>query len=201
MPTSRRSPYDGLPVERWYEKTQQLVREHPLPPDVLVDAVLHAWDLIHGSVIGGHITIGEDYFPTPQILGDFLHELIPFDLSQYDSNFRKGITKTEKDITCDYDDHFSIEIKTSSQKDIYGNRSYAQKSQRRPRATKDKSGYYLAINFPPVHKSEEWEPISQIRFGWLDAEDWQGQASQTGQQASLSRDVLQNKLITLYEDR
>ena len=192
-----RSPYKGLPVHRWAEKTRELIDKHPIPPHILVKAVLDSWDMIYGSVIGKSIIIGETYFPTPQILGDFIHELVPLELEKYNANFRKGVGKTEKDIHCCFEDSFSIEIKTSSQKAIYGNRSYAQKGSR---SGKSKSGYYLAVNFPPVHKLEQWQAISHIRFGWLDEEDWQGQASATGQQATLSRDVLDNKLLTIYLD-
>lgn len=192
------SPYEGLPVHRWKAKTRELIDAHPIPSEVLVDAVIDSWDLIHGSVIGNSIVIGENYFPTPQILGDFLHELVPLELAKYDPNFRKGVGKTEKDVHCCTNDFYSIEIKTSSQKEIYGNRSYAQKGSR---SGKSKSGYYLAVNFFPVHKHEKWSPISQIRFGWLDESDWHGQAAATGQQASLSREVLDNKLITLFQDR
>jgi len=191
------SPYLDLPISSWKNKTLELINEYPIPPSVLVNAVLESWNLIYGSVIGGKITIGKDYFPTPQILGDFLHELIPLELSKFNNVFRKGILANEKDIVCEYDECFSMEIKTSSQKGIYGNRSFAQKD---ILSRKDKSGYYLAINFPPVHKYNTWKHISQIRFGWLDFSDWQGQKSQSGQQANLCKDVLDNKFVTIFQD-
>ena len=193
-----RSPYEGLPIHCWEEKTRELINNHPIPEKTLVDSVLTSWDMIYGSVIGNNIILGVNYFPTPQILGDFIHELVPLELEKFNSNFKKGVSKTEKDIHCCTDDFFSIEIKTSSQSGIYGNRSYAQQG---TRSGKSKSGYYLAVNFPPVHKFQRWHPISQIRFGWLDESDWHGQTAATGQQASLSRTVLDNKLITLYQDR
>lgn len=192
------SPYRGLPVYLWEDKTKELIDKHPIPAEIIVKSVIESWNMIHGSVIGDSLIIGETYFPTPQILGDFLHELIPIQISKYYREFRKGEGRFEKDLHCVIDDTFSIEIKTSSQKDIYGNRSYAQKNSR---SGKSKSGYYLAINFPPVHKLEKWMPISQIRFGWLDEDDWRGQTASTGQQASLTRDVLEHKLITLYQNR
>ena len=191
------SPYSGLPVYLWENKTRELINEHPIPAEIIVKSVIESWDIIHGSVIGTELIIGETYFPTPQILGDFLHELIPIQIARHYREFRKGQGRFEKDIHCVINDIYSIEIKTSSQKDIYGNRSYAQKNSR---SGKSKSGYYLAINFPPIHKNEKWMPISQIRFGWLDEEDWHGQSASTGQQANLSREVLDNKLITLYQN-
>lgn len=192
------SPYTNLPIASWESKTRELIANYPIPSETLVNAVLTSWSLIHGVKIGNEIVVGKNYFPTPQILGDFLHELIPVELARFDNRFRKGVLSTEKDVVCDFDNQFSMEIKTSSQKDIYGNRSYAQKTSR---SRKDKSGYYLAVNFQPVHKLHTWAPINQIRFGWLDAEDWQGQKAESGQQASLSSDVLQYKLITLYQDQ
>jgi len=189
------SPYEGLSVNEWAQKTEELISAHPISTEALVQAVINSWELIHGSIIGNKIVIGETYFPTPQILGDFIHELVPLELEKLYPSFRKGSGNSEKDIHCIENDFFSIEIKTSSQKGIYGNRSYAQKG---ARSGKSKSGFYLAVNFPPVHKLENWEPISHIRFGWIDESDWHGQEAQTGQQASLSREVLQNKLLTLY---
>lgn len=188
------SPYDGVPSFEWKKRTIELISLHPLSEEAIVTAVLNAWDLIHGSAIGNNLIIGENYFPTPQILGDYLHELIPIELSAISNCWRKGISSSEKDVVFTEDDRFSFEIKTSSQKGIYGNRSYAQKS----RTRKSKSGYYLAINFPAVHTTKIWKPVKQIRFGWLDEADWQGQAAPTGQQASLSASVLAGKLITLY---
>ncbi len=39
--------------------------------------------------------------------------------------------------------------------------------------------------------------VRLVRFGWIDQEDWQGQESATGQQASISPDVKKFKLIQL----
>ena len=89
---------------------------------------------------------------------------------------------------------FSIEIKTSSHpKQIFGNRSFAQVSETKK---KDKAGYYLAINFQSFQSANP--AIARIRFGWLDASDWQGQRSQTGQQARLKPATEKAKLVTLY---
>ncbi len=90
-------------------------------------------------------------------------------------------------------------MKTSSSKrSIYGNRSYTQKSTTSRRMKKNKSGYYLAINFEKLSKSNpptERPKITLVRFGWLDQDDWQGQVAATGQQARLSSDVERYKLL------
>ncbi|MDR0286502.1 MAG: ScaI family restriction endonuclease, partial [Clostridiales bacterium] len=86
---------------------------------------------------------------------------------------------------------FSFEIKTSSQKSIYGNRSYAKSD-----TGKDKAGYYLTINFEKISANDP--RILLIQMGWLDHSDWLGQKSETGQQASLAKGARDNKLIVLY---
>lgn len=191
------SPYEGLRIDQWEQKTKELICEYPIPSQELVSAVLNSWDMIFQSKIGGVLTIGINYFPMPQILGDFLHELIPIELSKHDNRFRKGISPTtEKDIIYKDDDYYSIEIKTSSRpNEVYGNRSYAQDGSN---SGKKKSGYFLVVNFPSVHTDECWSQITQIRFGWLDATDWQGQKSPTGQQARVRAETLRRKLLKLY---
>ena len=194
------SPYDSEPPCNWLAVTKTLIDQHPLKPSELVEAVLMAWKLIFtDSVIGGKIKIGVDVFPQPQILGDFLHELIPLLLEEkYPQLWRRDRAAGEKDLVYLPDKSYSIEIKTSSSpKGIFGNRSFSQASVSRPQK-KDKSGYYLAVNYPPVHKQRAVSPITMIRFGWLDHEDWQGQAAASGQQASLSPQVLEGKLLIIH---
>ena len=131
-------------------------------------------------------------------MGFFLHELIPLELAyRYPDLWRRDKASDEKDLVYLPDKRYSIEIKTSSSKNrIYGNRSYAQKSED---PKKSKSGYYLALNFEkftPKNRGNDLR-LRLVRFGWLDHVDWQGQAAATGQQARLSREVEENKLLTL----
>jgi hypothetical protein len=196
------SPYAGKPVSAWPGITEHLVSRHPLKKKELVSTVLRAWELIFKkSVIGGLLHIGVDLFPQPQILGDFLHELVPLILERrYPGQWRRDRAANEKDMFYEPDDSFSVEIKTSSsRRGIFGNRSFSQESKARPEK-KAKSGYYLTINFPPVHKLRRVEPITLIRFGWLDHADWEGQEAASGQQASLKTEALKYKLVTLYPE-
>ncbi|XZO04092.1 MAG: ScaI family restriction endonuclease [Microcoleus sp.] len=65
---------------------------------------------------------------------------------------------------------------------------------------KDKSGYYLVVNFQkfnPKIEGVQTLNINLVRFGWIDREDWQGQTAATGQQAKLSPDVERYKLLKL----
>ncbi|MDF0554094.1 ScaI family restriction endonuclease [Kamptonema sp. UHCC 0994] len=64
----------------------------------------------------------------------------------------------------------------------------------------DQSGYYLVVNFQKFNTQTQGVQalsINLVRFGWIDREDWQGQAAATGQQARLSRDVERYKLLPL----
>ncbi len=191
------SPYYGLPIEQWQEKTLELIKSHPLDANELYSIVLSVWDDIFKSHIGSRpFRIGVDLFPRPQIMGFFLHELIPVELAyRYKDVWRREQSSHEKDLVYIPDEQYSIEMKTSSSgRNIYGNRSYAQESKS---ARKNKSGYYLAINFQNFTSKIQYPRVELVRFGWLDHEDWIGQSAATGQQARLSPIVERNKLLSL----
>lgn len=132
--------------------------------------IIRVWNAIFESNIAASgYRIGVDLFPRPQIIGYFLHELIPLELARkYPSVWRREQNENEKDIVCINSDRYSIELKTSSSKrSIYGHRSYVQKSTT-GKVKKNKSGYYLAINFEKFSKSGEFPqrpPITLVRFG------------------------------------
>lgn len=196
------SPYYGTASTQWLNITKKLVDEHPLSREELVEVVLDSWNYIIGTKLGDKYTIGVDIKLKPQIMGFFLHELISLELAtRYPNEWRPEVTARDKDVVCLTDDKYSIEIKTSSNKShIYGNRSYAQ-----PNANgvgkKGKAGYYLAINFEKFGEDGSLPKILLIRFGWLDHEDWMGQASATGQQSRLSNDTENGKLELLYSTK
>jgi hypothetical protein len=193
-----KSPYKDVPVEKWLQTTQRLVSRHPLSASEIVDVVLGAWDSIFVSSMGSHgFRIGVDIFPKPQIMGFFLHELIPLEFAtRYPKGWRKEVSKEDKDIVCTTDGRYSIELKTSSSvRGIFGNRSYAQSGSR---AIKGKSGYYLAVNFQKFVEKRNRPEVTLIRFGWIDAADWIGQKAPTGQQSRIPPDVEKFKLIELY---
>ncbi len=193
------NPYENLPIEKWYDKTQELVNNHPLSKEELIDSVFESWDKIFNTFIGNELKIGRDIKPSPQILGNYLHELIPIYFEKkYLGDWHKDKTKFDKDLVCDFDNFYSIEIKTSSsKKEIFGNRSYGIQNDRGN--TKKKEGFYLAINFEKCNEIDELPDITLIRFGWLNHTDWISQSAQTGQQARLSKDADLYKLIILYK--
>jgi hypothetical protein len=197
------SPYNGLSADRWRAKTREIIKQHLLNSHEIYQIVIKIRNEIFQSTFTTRgYKIGVDLFPRPQIIGALLHELIPLEFSsQYPGIWRREENKDEKDIVYIPDDYFSIELKTSSSSsNIYGNRSYPQKSLAGKKSKKSKSGYYLAVNFQKFDnniKGIQRPQITLVRFGWIDRDDWQGQKSQTGQQSRLSADVERYKLLIL----
>ncbi len=191
------SPYDGLDSSQWASKTEDLLAAHPLDKGEIVEVTLSAWDAIFATKIGGKAQIGVHIFPRPQIMGTFLHELIPLEFGdRYPGIWRREEAVSEKDLVHIPDAAFSVEIKTSSNKNqIFGNRSYAQKGNS---SKKGKSGYYITVNFEKFDSSKKQPRIRRICFGWIDGSDWIGQKSATGQQARLPQEIYGSKLLLLH---
>lgn len=196
------SPYENHDIDEWSTVTIELVKKHPLTPALIIDVVMEAWDGIMKTKIAEELQIGKDIFPSPQILGNYLHELIPVILSKRaPSLWRRERDKSDKDLVYIPDVYYSVEIKTSSNAtNIYGNRSYGQENSEN-NSGKSKDGYYITINFEKLDPSNpSFKPdIKIIRFGWVDHSDWHAQAAATGQQASLSQKARDLKLLTIYQ--
>jgi len=161
------SPYENIPVEQWQEVTHRLVDQHPLRL-IILDLCLKSWQsILHGKINTYLNMLISDMSISPQATDALLHDVIPEYIHKNIDGFRKGIGK-EKDIVCEYNDFYSLELKTSSQKSIYGNRSYAKSD-----SGKSKFGYYLAINFEKIDANNP--RILLIQMGWLDHSDWVGQ--------------------------
>lgn len=194
-----KSPYENVDSSKWLEVTKQLLDDFPLSKDYLVSLVLKSWNAILETKIADKWSIAHDIQPKPQIMGFFLHEIIgQYIQIDYSGSWRKEETAADKDIVCITNPDFSLEIKTSSDKDkIFGNRSYAQKLKNSSK--KSKSGYYLAINFEKFGETDDLPKIRLIRFGWLDHSDWIGQSAASGQQARLPKEVENGKLIIIYK--
>ena len=192
------NPYENKNEDEWFDITCNLIKNHPLDMDIMVDTVLETWEDIFNSSFGKNdIKIGVDIFPTPQIMGFLLHELILINLKAKLSSddWVKDKEVSEKDLVYRPNLDYSVEIKTSSDKKrIFGNRSYAQKSDN---PKKSKTGYFLAVNFEKFNESTN-PKIRKISFGWLNHEDWRGQKAQTGQQANLPAIIYETKLLEVY---
>lgn len=196
------APYDGIPEEKWEAVTKALIKKHPLDSKEIVAVVLEAWKDIFATRIGAKgYRIGTDITLSPQIMGSFLHELIPLIFrDRYPDNWRRQTHKKDKDLVYVPDPQFSVEIKTSSHpSQVFGNRSYAQPpSSNAEIGRKGKSGYYLAINFEKFSDDHTQPELVQIRFGWLDHTDWLAQKAATGQQARVSPAADRLKLVRLF---
>lgn len=180
------SPYQNKKPSQWLSVTKALLNKHPLATKEIKDVVLQSWTDIFRSKIGRRgYKIGKDIYPKPQILGFFLHELIPLEFERrYPGKWRREVSARDKDLIYMPDDNFSIEIKTSSNpSSIFGNRSYAQET---TNGKKGKSGYYLAINLEKCTETCPNPKILKIRFGWLDHEDWMGKKPQPASSRGLA---------------
>jgi hypothetical protein len=191
------SPYKGKPVTEWKKITQDLIAKFPLKKSEIVEAVQAAnTDLYTSSFGKAKLIVGKDIFLPAQATGVILERLIALELNRRDQDWRSGNRNIEKDVVCISKPEFSFEIKTSSSRNsVYGNRSTGHRAEGRQ---KFRTGYYLVINYKLPTEADPANKLRSIRFGWIDDEDWTGQAQPTGQQASISRDVALNKLETLF---
>lgn len=185
------SPYENLPPSSWEEVTSSLVEAHPLKINDIKLAAESAWQRLWRTTVGdsslGFPFIDAD--PPATVVGYFFEKLFAKELSTRFPNIWRGGKGSEKDLYCIIDPIKSIEMKASGQLGykVYGNRSYGQKIENTDSAKKDKSGYYITINFYA-------QTLTMLRFGWIDGDDWQAQKSATGQMAGLGDDVYRYKL-------
>jgi len=195
---SRSSPYAGQPAKKWKEITQSLLAVHPLKENVILEVALLAWQKVWATTIGtGRTAIRLTDLDVPAtVIGYFFEVLFAKEMeNRFPGQWRGTRNKEEKDLVYIPDLTLSVELKTSGQLGykVYGNRSYGQKLQKAELAKKEKSGYYITMNF---YK----RTLTLLRFGWIDASDWRPQASPTGQMAGLSDKVYQNKLVVIAGD-
>ncbi|MCI0457278.1 MAG: ScaI family restriction endonuclease [Gemmataceae bacterium] len=189
------SPYAGKPKSAWLGITQQLVNNHPLKPAVLLEAALSAWTALWQTTVGaGPLAVRLADLRVPAtIVGYFFEVLLARELERRDPKRWRGTqSKDEKDLVHVPDPALSVEIKTSGQAGfkVYGNRSYGQKATRDLLVKKEKSGFYITVNFFN-------QALTLIRFGWIDAEDWDPQEAPTGQMAGLKQAIYDYKLVPI----
>jgi hypothetical protein len=185
-------PYSGVPQSKWLGVTNRLVAAHPLELTQIHDAAIAAWTTLWQTTVGkGALALRISDLRVPAtVVGYFFEVLLARELESRDPRWRGSQSKDEKDVVCLDAPQFSIEIKTSGQSGfkVYGNRSYGQKAASDFVAKKEKSGYYITVNFVG-------HCLTLIRFGWIDAADWAPQAAQTGQMAGLKQAVYDYKLL------
>src|SRR4051812_24657807 len=100
QPLNLADPYGPHPESDWDLITEQLIQAHPLGTTELVEAVLGTWKGLKQTRIGARrFQLGKDIWPSPQIMGSFLHEIIPLEFkARYPGVWRRGQKKGEKDL-------------------------------------------------------------------------------------------------------
>lgn len=185
-------PYRNQPVSNWPAITNELIANYPIPLNEVLEIAILAWDKLWSSLIGEDIKISEVDLPAT-VVGYFFQKLFAHELAKrYPNSWRGETYKSDKDLVNLDDIFFSTEMKSSGQRGygLYGNRSYNQQSVNANTVGKDKSGYYITLNF---YK----QSMTLLRIGWIDQDDWIPQGSQTGQAATLHPDVYKYKLINI----
>lgn len=188
------SPYLGASVDQWAQITRNIVGQHPLTPDLILDAALLSWSRLWSTWVGD-VNIGfplADIDPPATVIGYMFEKLFAKELAVRLPGAWRGGVGSEKDLHCLTNEMMSVEMKASGQLGykIYGNRSYGQVLENTDAAKKDKSGYYITVNF-------YGQTLTLLRFGWIDSFDWRAQNSPTGQMAGLPAEVYANKLISI----
>jgi hypothetical protein len=186
------SPYANQPISNWLEITNDLIRRYPIALDEILDIATLAWDRLWSSRIGDDIKISEVDLPAT-VVGYFFQKLFAHELARrYPNIWRGELNKSDKDLVNLSHPYFSTEMKSSGQAgySLFGNRSYNQESINASITGKDKSGYYITLNFYR-------QSMTLLRVGWIDQDDWIPQGSQTGQAATLHPDVYKYKLVDI----
>jgi ScaI restriction endonuclease len=196
--TPQSGPYTDKPTSKWEAITHRLLDDHPLKLGLIHNIALVAWDkLWDTTVCSGPVAVRLDALDVPStVIGYFFEVLFARELQRRDpENWRGNQSGDEKDLVYLKEPRFSVDIKTSGQLGdrAYGNRSYGQEVQNINLAKKEKSGYYITVNFYRT-------TLTLLRFGWIDASDWKPQSSETGQMAGLSKEVYEGKLIIIPGD-
>lgn len=157
---------------------------------IILKSIFKSWNDISNFKIG-ELSIGKDFIPNGQLIGNLLHILIPINMEkESNGEFYPGKYIDDKDIICKSNADLSIELKTSSTKNIYGNRCYSKSLNK-----KSKNSYYLTINYSNFTRDKKGE-ITLIKFGYITNKDWVAQKSETGQQSRLKGG---EKLKILYK--
>lgn len=185
-------PYKDKPKEEWLSITNKLIEQYPLSTDEILEISLLSWNKLWTTKVGNTINLNEVELPAT-VIGYFFQKLFTHELSnRYPTKWRGERNKEDKDIVYIENDFFSTEMKSSGQMGykIFGNRSYNKESQNTDNSLKNKSSYYITINF-------SGKILTLIRLGWIDQDDWTSQASENGQAATLNQDTYKYKLIEI----
>ncbi|MCK9473982.1 ScaI family restriction endonuclease [Sulfurimonas sp.] len=186
------SPYQNKQQSEWKSITEELITNYPLSTDEILEISLIAWEKLWGTEVGGTIKLVEVDLPAT-VIGYFFQKLFSYELSKrYPNEWKGEKEKSDKDLVNIKNPTFSTEMKASGQLGykIFGNRSYNQQGFNEETTGKDKSGFYITINFYS-------QTLTLISIGWIDQNDWNSQDSETGQAATLKPEVYTHKLVQI----
>jgi hypothetical protein len=174
-------------------QTQEKIDKFPISMQQLSTLVLDTGIIMLNEKLFGK-SLKEIIDSSPN-KGALIGQLFPIAFNQklvaaHPDVFRPEQHIYEKDIVCIVNRLYDFEIKVStSDEKILGNQSYANNG-----GYKDKSSFYLAVNFDKIDYS-----IKLIRFGWLDIEDWGISDSLNGQGSAVNTLAQRSKMITIYK--
>ncbi|ART82223.1 hypothetical protein CBP31_05930 [Oceanisphaera profunda] len=189
------SPYTNQPISNWSSITASLIEKYPVPLTEILEIANLSWSRLWSSVVGGEIKINEVELPAT-VVGYFFQKLFSHELSRrYPNEWQGEKHKNDKDLVNIKKPDYSTEMKASGQLGyaLFGNRSYNQTSESSRESGKNKSGFYITLNF-------HGQTMTLLRIGWIDQADWIPQGSQTGQAAVLKPEVYDHKLIIIKGD-
>ena len=198
-------PFAGLTqndenIARYNEILLELLDDHPLTIEQLVEACFMGWNsLLRSSISEADLRFDRDIFVDGRVIGNLLHFLVPYHLNRVLGGWRKEQAKIDKDVVYIPDVGYSFEMKgtITGGYAVFGNRSYAQESDDPDKP--DISGYFLALNYTKMDEDNPGNStIARIRFGWLDKSDWTGQKESTGQRATPTLFARKHKLTELW---
>ena len=93
------SPYSGIPVEKWSDKTKELIEEHPLKPNVIREIALRSWNLLWQTKIGEedtYLSLAE-IDPPAIMVGYFFEKLFAKELQKQLKPVTIRISKKDAD--------------------------------------------------------------------------------------------------------
>lgn len=186
------SPYANQPIHNWRNITNNLVNQYPISTEEILKIATISWSRLWRTVVGGRINISEVELPAT-VVGYFFQKLFSHELkNRYPLAWKGEGLKSDKDLVNIVNPHFSTEMKSSGQLgySLFGNRSYNQQSETSGFSGKDKSGFYITLNF-------YGQTMTLLRLGWIDQDDWIPQGAQTGQAAILKQEVYEHKLVPI----
>lgn len=186
------SPYQNIQQPEWKSITNELINNYPLSTNEILEISLLAWKKLWETEVGGTIKLKEVDLPAT-VIGYFFQKLFSYELStRYPEEWKGEKEKSDKDLVNIKNPKFSTEMKASGQLGykIFGNRSYNQQGSNEEAIGKDKSGFYITVNFYS-------QTLTLISIGWIDQSDWISQGAETGQAATLKTEVYTHKLIQI----